>query len=200
MLDVILNLFIFLTTAILLVRISRKDGAWAPDQVRRTFRFFTCQSNVLCAVSALAMAAAQLAGNVPRWVWTLKYIGTAGVTVTMLTVFLFLAPCTGKDWYQKLLKGTPNLLMHFLNPLLAILSFCLLERQHMSFLTSLWGMFAIVVYGQHYLYRIRFAPEGKKWDDFYRFGAGGKLSFTLCLMLIGNFILCMLFMLAQNAP
>ena len=195
--DIVLNILIFLITAMLLFRLFRKDGT---GKLREAFRFFTCQSNVLCAVSALAMAAAQLAGNVPRWVWTLKYIGTAGVTVTMLTVFLFLAPCTGKDWYQKLLKGTPNLLMHFLNPLLAILSFCLLERQQMSFLSSLWGMLPVIVYGQHYLYRIRFAPEEKKWDDFYRFGKAGKLPVSLGLMIAGTFIVCMLFMLAQNAP
>ena len=198
MLDVFLNLFIFLATTALLILFFRKDGNWAPDRIRKTFRFFTCQSNVLCAISALIMAISLLAGNVPRWVWTLKYIGTAGVTVTMLTVFLFLAPSVGKDWYQVLLKGASNLFMHLLLPLAAILSFCLLENRGMSFLWSLWGMLPVLVYGQHYLYRILRAPEGKQWDDFYGFNKQGKWPLAFGMMLIGTFIVCMLFFLIQN--
>ena len=199
MLDFILNLLIFLITAVILVSFFRKDGRWDPDRVKNTFRYFTCQSNVLCAGSALAAAAAQLAGNVPRWVWTLKYIGTAGVTVTMLTVFLFLAPSVGKDWYTVLLKGASNLCMHLVTPLLAILSFCLPEKRGMSFLWSLWGLLPVVVYGQHYLYRILFAPEGKKWEDFYGFNKQGKWPLAFGMMLAGTFAVCMLFLLAQNA-
>ena len=199
MLDFILNLLIFLIMAVILVSFFRKDGRWDPDRVKNTFRYFTCQSNVLCAGSALAAAAAQLAGNVPRWVWTLKYIGTAGVTVTMLTVFLFLAPSVGKDWYTVLLKGASNLCMHLVTPLLAILSFCLPEKRGMSFLWSLWGLLPVVVYGQHYLYRILFAPEGKKWEDFYGFNKQGKWPLAFGMMLAGTFAVCMLFLLAQNA-
>jgi len=197
--DIIVNLFIFLVTAVLFIVFFRKDGHWTRDQVRKTFRFFTCQSNALCAVSALAMAVAQWAGSVPRWVWTLKYIGTAGVTVTMLTVFLFLAPGAGKDWYQVLLKGASNLFMHLLTPLLAILSFCLPEKRGMSFPWSLWGMLPVLVYGQHYLYRILYAPEGKKWDDFYGFNKQGKWPIAFSMMLAGTFFVCVLFFLLQNA-
>ena len=43
-----------------------------------------------------------MAGEHPEWVRLLKYAGTAAVTVTMLTVFLFLAPVVGKDWTVRL--------------------------------------------------------------------------------------------------
>ena len=126
--DIILNLLIFGITAALLIRFARKDGGWTTEKLKVAFRFFTCQSNVLCAATALLTAAALLAGNdpIPRWVWTLKYIGTAGVTLTMLTVFLYLWPMLGKDGYKKLLGGA-DFFLHLLTPMLAILSFFLLR-------------------------------------------------------------------------
>ena len=84
--DVMINLVIVGVTLFLVIWFARKDGKWEPNRVRKAFRFFTCQSNVLCAVSALMMAAAQLAGSVPRWVWTIKYMGTAAVTVDRKSV------------------------------------------------------------------------------------------------------------------
>jgi hypothetical protein len=199
MMDPVLNFLIFVITLLILVRFFRKEGNWDPDRVRKTFRFYTCQSNVLCALSALAMGIAQLAGDVPQWVWIFKYIGTASVTVTMLTVFLFLAPSAGKDWYAILLKGANNLFMHLITPILAIVSFCLLEKRGMTFAESLWGLLPLIVYGQHYLYRILCAPEGRKWDDFYGFNKQGKWPLAFGMMLAGTFAVCMLFLLAQNA-
>ena len=199
MIDVIINLVIFSLTLFLVVWFARKDGKWEADRIRKAFRFFTCQSNVLCAVSALMTAAAQLAGSVPRWIWTIKYMGTAAVTVTMLTVFLFLAPSVGKDWYGVLLKRPRDLIMHLITPLLAIISFCSLEKQGMTFLQSLWGLVPVAVYGPHYLYRILYAPEGKRWDDFYGFNRQGKWPVAFSLMVLATFLLCMVFMLVCNA-
>ncbi len=195
--DIIVNLAIFAVTLILLFRFARKDGAWAPGRLRVAFRFFTCQSNVLCAAAALLMAVAALGGEVPRWIWTLKYIGTVAVTITMATVFVYLAPLVGKDWVQRLLKG-PDLYMHLVTPLLAVLSFCLLERRGMSFYWSLWGLLPVVLYGPHYLYRIRFAPEGKQWEDFYSFNKHGQWKRSFALMFAASLLLCVLFWLIQK--
>ena len=196
MIDIILNILIFAVTAILLFCFSRKDGHWASERVRKAFRFFTVQSNVLCAVSALLMAAASLAGNVPEWIWILKYIGTAAVTVTMLTVFLFLAPSIGKGW-TKLLKG-PDLFMHLLTPLMALISFCVFEKRTMSFRQSLAGLLSIVLYGPLYLYKILVAPEGKRWDDFYGFNKNGKWPVMFAVMLTGTFLICLGLMALQQ--
>ncbi len=196
--DIILNLLIFGVTAAPLVIFFRKDGKWDRERVGTTFRYYTCQSNVLCAVSALLTAAARLAGDLPGWVWTLKYIGTAAVTVTMLTVFFFLAPSIGRDWYDALLKGPFNLFMHLLTPLAALLSFCVFEKQGMTFTGSLWGLLPIALYGPLYLYRILYAPEEKRWDDFYGFNKGGKWPAAFAAMLAGTFCICMGLMALQN--
>ena len=196
--DVILNLLIFLVTLVLVVCVFRKDGAWVPERGKSAFRFYTCQSNALCAATALLTAADRLAGDLPLWVWTLKYIGTAAVTVTMLTVFLFLAPSVGKDWYDVLLKGPYNLFMHLLTPLAALVSFCLFERRGMSFPQCLWGLAPVACYGPLYLYKILYAPEGKRWDDFYGFNKGGKWPVSFTGMLIGTLLICLALMALQN--
>ena len=173
--DVMLNLMIVLVTLVLVAGVFRKDGKWAPERGKKAFRYYTCLSNVLCAVTALVTAGARLAGEIPEWVWILKYIGTAAVTVTMLTVFLFLAPSQGKDWYSVLLKGPANLFMHLLTPLLPV-----------------------ACYGPVYLYQILYAPEEKRWEDFYGFNKGGKWPAAFSAMVIGTFLICMGLMALQN--
>ena len=196
--DVILNLAIFLATLIIVAGIPRKDGKREPGRLRNAFRFYTCQSNALCAVTALIMAVFRLSGAVPQAAWILKYTGTAAVTVTMLTVFLFLAPSVGKDWYGVLLKGSGNLFMHLLTPLLALVSFCAFEKQGMTFPQCLWGLLPVVLYGPLYLYKIRFAPEEKRWEDFYGFNKGGKWPVMFTVMLAGTFLICLGIMALQN--
>lgn len=199
MADIILNLFIFGVTAYLVVRCFISEvGKWDPQQGKKAFRFFTCLSNIFCAAAALLTAMAGMAGPVPGWIWTLKYMGTAAVTVTMMTVFLFLGPSIGKGWAEVLLKGSRNLFMHLITPLMAIFSFCILEKRGMSFAQSLWGLLPVLLYGALYLYRILFAPEGKRWDDFYGFNKGGKWPVTFTAMLIGTFLICVGLMALQN--
>ena len=196
-LDLILNILIFGITLAVVVTYFRKDGKWAPERGRFAFRFFTCQSNVLCACAALLAAVFGMAGSLPRWVWVLKYMGTVAVTVTMLTVFLFLWPSIGKGGLKKLMEGS-ELFVHLINPLMAIVSFCLFERQGMTFAESLWGLVPVAVYGQHYLYRVVHAPEEKRWEDYYGFNKQGKWPVAFGIMMAGAFALCLVFMKVQN--
>ncbi len=194
MIGTILNAAIFLITTYIAVFVFfRREHRWDLQRGKKALRFFTAQSNILCAAAALLMCIFPHS----RTAWLLKYIGTAAVTVTMLTVFLFLAPSVGKDWISVLLKG-PDLFMHLITPLLALLSFCVFEKQGMDFATALAGMLPVAVYGPWYLYKIRFAPEAKRWDDFYGFNRGGKWPVSFALMLTGTFLICMGIMALQN--
>ena len=194
MIDIILNAFIFTVTLYLVIIVLfRKDGKWSPGTGRLALRFFTVQSNILCACSALLMCL--FPASLP--VWLLKYIGTAAVMVTMLTVFLFLAPSIGKGGLKQLLSGS-DLFMHLLTPLLALVSFCLLERRGLSFARALLGMIPVLLYGPWYLYKIKFAPEEKRWDDFYGFNKGGHWKVSFIMMMAGTFLICVGIMALQN--
>ena len=192
--DLILNAAIFAITLFLTVRCFRKDGNWNAGHGRYLLCFFTMQSNILCAVSALLICI--FPDSMP--VWLLKYIGTAAVTVTLLTVFLYLAPSMGKGGLYELLKGS-GFFLHFLTPVMALVSFCIFEKRGMSFAQALLGLLPLVYYGPLYLYKIRWAPEGKAWKDFYGFNKTGKWPVSFAAMLLGTFLICMALMAIQNA-
>ena len=69
----------------------------------------------------------------------------------------------------------------------------------MTFPQSLWGLLPLILYGPLYIYRVLYAPEGKRWDDFYGFNKQGRWPLAFAMMLAGSLCICMLFMLAQNA-
>ena len=195
--DWFLNILIALITLIIVVSFFRKEGQWVPERGKFALRFFTTLSNILCAAACLLTALAINAGGIPEWIWMLKYIGTAAVTVTMLTVLFFLAPSFGKGALKVLLSGT-DLFMHLITPLLALVSFCVFEKRGMTFCQSLWGMLPVVLYGPVYLYKILFALPEKRWDDFYGFNKQGKWPIAFAGMVIGTFLICMGIMALQN--
>ena len=196
--DRFLNTLIALLTLLIVVSFFRKDGQWVPERGKFALRFFTTQSNILVAAASLLTALALSSeGTIPRWIWTLKYIGTAAVTVTMLTVLLFLAPSFGKGALKVLLSGT-DLFMHLITPLLALVSFCVFERRGMTFCESLWGLLPVLLYGPLYLYKILFAPPEKRWDDFYGFNKQGKWPVAFAAMVAGTFAICMRIRALQN--
>ena len=195
--DWFLNILIALITLIIVVSFFRKEGQWVPERGKFALRFFTTLSNMLCAAACLLTALAINAGGIPEWIWMLKYIGTAAVTVTMLTVLFFLAPTFGKGALKVLLSGT-DLFMHLITPLLALVSFCVFEKRGMTFCQSLWGMLPVVLYGPVYLYKILFALPEKRWDDFYGFNKQGKWPVAFAGMVLGTFLICMGIMALQN--
>ena len=116
-------------------------------------------------------------------------MGTAAVTVTMMTVLVFLAPAVGS--LRKLIRGN-DFLMHLVTPLAAIFCFSVFEkRPDMTFGTALLGMLPVVLYGTLYLYKIKYAPQEKRWDDFYGFNHKNRWKVSYVAMMIGGFAVCM---------
>ena len=185
-----INITIFVITTILVIGFFREEGRWSPARGKRAFRYFTTQSNVLCAISALFMCLftdTDLA-------YYLKVMGTAAVTVTMLTVLLFLGRLYG---YKPLLKGS-DLFMHLVTPLLAIVSLCVFERRGIGFLTSFIGVIPVALYAPLYLYNVVYAPEEKRWEDFYGFNRDGKWRISYAFMLAGTAVICVAFYIILN--
>ncbi len=190
--SLVINIIIIVTTTILVVRFFRENGNWSPTRGKKAFRYFTTHSNVLCAISALFMCLCPEA----NWAYYLKVMGTAAVTVTMLTVLIFLGRIYG---YKALLTGS-DLFMHLITPLLAIISLCVFERRGIGFLASFIGVIPVALYAPLYLYNVVYAPEEKRWEDFYGFNRDGKWPVAYALMVAGTAVICVVFYMFLNLP
>ena len=157
------------------------------------FVFFTNDSNILAGLIALLTVPFNIRSlirgqdAIPAWLMTLKLVGTAAVTLTMMVVLLFLGPTQG---YANMFSGV-CLFLHLLCPLLAILSFCFLERG--LFITKrrlLWVLVPTVLYGTVYLVQVVFREA---WSDFYGFNLGGSwyISYPVLPAVTYLFALCL---------
>lgn len=159
------------------------------DMVRRTpreqlpasFRFFTVLSNLFCALTALVLLLLELFGNMPAWAVVLKYMGTAAVTVTLLTVFLFLLPASRS--IEGLLGTWSEIIMHVVTPILAILSFLGFENEGLSPWVIPLGLLPVALYGWLYLDRVVIRGT---WADVYGFNKNGKWKRSFALMMLGT--------------
>ncbi len=141
-------------------------------------------SNLLCAAVSLCIAFA-LPG-LPYGLWLLKYISTCALAVTFVTVMVFLGPSIG---YREMLSGV-SFCLHLSGPLLALLSFCFLERFYdLPFGLSLTGIIPVLAYSVLYLYEVVITA---RWEDFYGFNKQGRWPLSLAAMYIGGFLICML--------
>ena len=92
-------------------------------ELSNLFAMAVCQLTALCQLGALVTG-----GEMPRWVRTLKYIAVCCLMLTFLTVVFVLAPMYGPDGHYVMLLTSSMLYNHFLNPVLAFVSFVLWER------------------------------------------------------------------------
>ena len=154
--------------------------------VHIVMRYFTTLSNLFCAAACLCVAAFRLTGAVPRWVLILKYAGTVEVMVTFLTVMLFLGPSFG---YKNLLTG-PDLWLHAVCPLLALVSYLAWDRTEGPLPLALLGALPVLLYGLMYLKKavLEKTPE-KRWDDFYGFNRGSRWPLSFAVMLTAGVLL-----------
>ena len=129
------------------------------------FRYFTVLSNVFCVI---------------------KYTATCAVTVTMLTVFVFLAPTVGS--LAPLIREQ-DLYLHLICPSVAVATYLLYDGAAMPFSFTLLGTSPVLLYGLFYLYKIMYAPEKERWEDFYTFNRGGKWPISFAAMLLGAFLI-----------
>ncbi len=167
------------------------------SSVRAALKYFTVLSNLLCGLSAAVMIL-RASGAVPDDpAILLKNAGTAAVTVTLLTVLLFLGPTVG---WKRLLSG-PDLWLHLICPLLALAAWLLWDKDpctlkslecHLPFWTVFVSWSPVVLYGCLYLRKVIYARPEKRWDDFYGFNKNGKWRVSFLAMMAGGFLISVL--------
>ena len=167
---VVLNLI--LTVLVLyswLTMASGNDtGAMLTDVRLRSLKYFTLDSNLLAAAASLIAVYFQVfrKGVMPVWASSLKLAGTVSVSVTLLTVIVYLGPRFG---YKAMLAGV-NLHLHLTVPVLAILVFCVLEGSHsLSFGHTFLAVIPVLIYAAFYLGNILIngPGSGPNTNDWY---------------------------------
>ena len=155
-----------------------------------SIKYFTVQSNLVYGLYAGIFAAAELvygsAEALPDVLYILKYALTVGVTLTMLTVVLYLAPVVEKS-YPPLFKGA-NLYFHLLVPLLAVISFCFFEKTGaISVPLVFLGAVHFALYGIFYTINALTHIEGGKVPlkyDWYGFLINGVSKAPIAVVII----------------
>ena len=179
------------------------EGGALQQRSFRAFRYFTTDSNVLAAAVALCMIPFAIKGltsgsvTVPRALLVFKYVGCTAVTVTLLTVVLFLGQIYG---YPSMFAGA-NLFLHLVCPLLCLFAFLFLEGPEggLTVGEALLGLLPVLLYG--ILYYVKVVAIGKDaggWPDFYGFNVGGRWYISYVIMLAATTALCFLLRFLQK--
>lgn len=161
---------------------------WISLRQLPSFRYFTILSNAFAGLCALGMAPfcayAVVTGKrwMPGFVGTIAFAGTASVTLTLVTVLVFLGPTQG---YGIMFAGV-SLYLHALVPILSIAATILFVGR-LSFRQMLCGCLPALLYGAVYLVCVVIA---RVWPDFYGFTFGGKawaVPVSFCAMQAGSY-------------
>ena len=180
----VINEAIVFGTALAMVALV---GRTPKEKLPESFRYFTVLSNLFCAFAALILLLCELFGAMPAWAVVLKYMGTVAVMVTFFTVFLFLLPASRS--IEGLFSNGPEVIMHVITPVLALLSFLCFEGRDLSAWVIPLGILPVFLYGGLYLNRVVMAGA---WRDFYGFNKNGKWKLSFSLMILGTVIVAVL--------
>jgi hypothetical protein len=171
-------------------------------------QFFTVQSNIFMGIVALVFAIEEIRllkgkiKEIPLRFYILKLMGTVGVTVTLLTVFIYLGPFS-KGGIGMFLKNA-NLFLHLIIPVLSIISFIFLDRtKQMKFKYALAGTTPVVLYAIYYLTNILIHIENGAVStkyDWYWFVQGGlnQAFYVLPIMILGTYVVSILLWLCNH--
>ena len=157
------------------------------------FMTFTGLSNVFIGLVCLGCALYRIIKKetaLPAYLLLIKTIALAEITITFVITATYLAPSIGSNWWRLYINN--NLFNHFLTPLLAVITFLILERyREFSWKYCFLSLVPLLLYGVLYLTNVytHLTPEGKTdltYDiyGFCRFGTGILVLFLIGFMAI----------------
>lgn len=179
------EIIFFMTLTALIMIFTSKEAAMLASSGWVFLKYFTVLSNIfvgLCSAISFIHLFIKIDAY-PKWLSTLKMVSTTGVFVTFLTVAVYLGPLYG---YLEMLKGA-KLLLHLLIPVAAIIEFIILiPNKENKFLTTVFGIVPVFLYGIFYLTNIAvnngYGNVNYDWYQFGYFGLGiGILMFIIML-------------------
>lgn len=158
------------------------------------FKYFTVDSNILMGLVSLIFSYYLISKKkIPKWLYSLKLLGTVGVTLTFLTVVFYLGPTSRFGFFSMFTNA--NLFLHFLIPVLSIITFIFYEKnKYLTFKDALIGTSSMLIYSIYYITNAFSHIESGRIPikyDWYYFARGGVVSslIVFCLMLLFTFII-----------
>jgi len=168
----------------------------------RTFCMFTVDSNILMGLSMMLCIPYTVDGlrtdnyHLPDWVVVLMHIAVTAVSLTFLVSLFILAPFKG---FVLIFTGS-RFFLHFLCPVLSIVTFCCFINSHMI---RLWesplALVPVFLYAVVYLVMVVFiGEENGGWNDFYGFATRIPVWVSLTAILPLTFGIATLLRLGHN--
>ena len=149
----------------------KQDGALV-DNTFEALKFFTVESNLFIGIVAFISYLYNKRGKNPLWLTVLKYVATGSVALTFFTVVFYLGPLIG---ILSLLVG-PNLYMHLITPVLAMIYFIFIEPRtdEFKFKHTFLCPLPCLIYGVGYITNVALTNGyGTTQNDWYAFGTFG---------------------------
>ncbi len=151
----------------------------------RIIQYFTIQSNILSGVVSLVCAIWSLISVLPYWMLIVKFSATCAVSVTFVTVIVYLGP-RYKNW-KFLLVSETNFWLHVVGPLLAVTTLLLRGPVDLPFAMVFTGLVPVILYGMLYTKKVVINPPEKRWEDLYGFNSGVNWKLSTIAMFAGTF-------------
>ena len=193
---IVLDLLVFISMVIG-ISLTIFDVRFMADLPRLSsqsiFMTFTGLSNVFIGLVCLGCALYRIIKKetaLPAYLLLIKIIALADITITFVITATYLAPSIRSNWWRLYINN--NLFNHFLTPLLAVITFLILERyREFSWKYCFLSLVPLLLYGVLYLTNVytHLTPEGKTdltYDiyGFCRFGTGILVLFLIGFMAI----------------
>ena len=165
-------IFILMMFAVFYMLFGPRDPQALTANSYEAFKFFTVQSNVLMGIASLISLIYTLLKKDALWVHILKIVSATAVTLTLITVLVYLTPIYG---FVPLIMGA-NLYMHLIIPVLAIIHIFLFEPkdEKVVFKFVYFTVLPMALYGIGYMINlIASNGYGTMENDWYAFGTYG---------------------------
>ena len=147
------------------------------------FKYFTVDSNLLIGAVCFIFAICEILKlkkkikEIPKWLYILKHVATAGIALTFFTTCLFLGPTIDTGFFS--LYTNANLFYHFIIPVLAMLGYILFDKYDSNYKQCLYCLIPMVIYSFYYVPNVLLhLVDGKTAlaYDFYGFFHGNPNS------------------------
>lgn len=189
------NVIIIISEIYVLSRLKKK---------RELFKYYTYLQNFLCLIVSIIFCV-YIMGNmisdlvIPEYVRGLRYVVTTGLIFTSFIYIILLSPNKNNVISNKDFKGikgsTANIVLHYLSPLLSLISFVVFER-NIDLDTNIWTLLVAIPSCLYWIIYLILSIT-KLWEEPYDFSSkkNNKLLDLLIIICIPLFFIIISFIL-----